>query len=80
MAMEHPRRLRLGEDDGILLTLIQLPAVVRAAGAKDKGRAAEAHEHDGELRHDLQQELDILWMVRRLSYQPDYVLGGSDEA
>lgn len=82
MAMEHPRRLRLGEGDGILVTPIQLRAVVRAGGAKDSeqyGRVAEAREHDGGLRQDLQAALDILWMVRQLSYRPDYGLGGLDE-
>lgn len=83
MVMEHSRQLRLGEGDGILLTLIQPLAVVRAGGAKDSeqhGRVAEAGEDDGGLRQDLRSALDILWMVRRLSYPPDYELGGSDEA
>lgn len=81
--MAHLLRLPPGDDDRILLILIQLLAVVRVDDAQyneQYGRVVEAREHDGGLRQDLQPVLDILWMVRRLSYQPDYELGGSDEA
>lgn len=39
----------------------------------------EARERGEERRQDLQLALDIPWMLRRLSNQPDCGLGGSGE-